>query len=228
MKIDYCAIFDFKPRVVRGQRDERRDGGNWATNVARSLFSVAAVLALTGCEAVFTERPLGDEVVTLDPAIWQGTWLSGEIVLLTTVLDGEAGQLQAAWMERGNAGTKFETVVGSVRRSGQIMYLSMVHEPTAEADATGESVEATQADHPNLPEYFWARIENDGRRAILWWPQVEQIRLAVGDGRLPGIVKDDNDVVLGRLEDAQLELINAPASGLLQWSRPVTFIRIGD
>jgi hypothetical protein len=183
------------------------------------------VMALSGCEAVFTRQPLGDEAVTLDPATWQGTWLSDEIVLLTTVLDSEKGQLQAAWIERGAKGAKFEVVTGTIRQSGGIMFLSMEHEPPETAEVTTEE---TPQDAPREPEYFWARIENDGRRAILWWPDVEQIRLAVGDKSLPGVIQQDQDVTLGQLEAEHIQLINSPASRLLQWSQPVTFIRIGD
>lgn len=192
------------------------------------LLSIVLVLVLSGCEAVFTQQPMGDEAVNLDPAIWQGTWLSDEVIMLTTVLDRRNGQLEAAWVERGSDGAKFESVVGTVRLSGEITYLNMEHMPENKDDAVADSDEGTQAGAREMPEYFWARIENDGRRAILWWPDVEQIRAAVDDGRLPGVIRQDNDVVLGRLEPAHLDRINSPASNLLQWQRPVTFIRVGD
>jgi hypothetical protein len=197
----------------------------------KNLFCVLLfflVLALSGCEAVFTQQPMGDEAVDLDPATWQGTWLSDQVVMLTTVLDRENGQLEAAWVERGSDGAKFERVMGSVRRSGEVTYLNMEHMPEAIEGAAADSARDMQAGGQVTPEFFWARIENDGRRAVLWWPDVEQVRAAVDDGRLPGVIKQDNDVVLGRLEASHVELINAPASSLLQWQQPVTFIRIGD
>jgi len=190
-----------------------------------SALSVLFVLALAGCEAVFTEQPIGDEAVQLDPATWQGTWLSEEIVLLTTVVNAEKGQLQAAWVERGPDGARFEAVTGTVRRAGEALFLTMEHERSTEAEvAEGEPGELAVSS----PEYFWARIENDGRRAILWWPNVEQFRLAVDEKKLPGVIKHDKDVVLGPLDAGQLTLIGSPASNLLQWSQPVTFIRVGD
>jgi len=192
------------------------------------VFPVLLLMALSGCEAVFTRQPLGDEAVALDPATWQGTWLSNEVVLLTTVLDSEEGRLQAAWMERGAGGAKFEVVAGTVRHSDGIMFLSMEREPSETVEVEDATSEATAQDIPDEVDYYWARIENDGRRVILWWPDVEQIRLAVGDKSLPGTVRQDQDVILGRLEAEHIQLINSPASGLLQWSQPVTFIRIGD
>jgi len=186
------------------------------------------VVALAGCEVVSTPKPLGDEVVKLDPATWQGTWLSDGIVVLTTVLDRGKGQLQAAWVERGMAGAKFELVTGTVRRTGNVTFLSMERKQFKE---TGEGAATAQEQgEPAVeqPEFLWARIENDGRRVILWWPDTEQIRLAVNDGRLQGVIKKDKDIILQQPDAAQLKLINSPAANLMRWSQPVVFIRIGD
>jgi len=191
-------------------------------------LSILLALALSGCEAVFTQQPVGDEAVDLDPATWQGTWLSDEVVMLTTVVDRGNGQLEAAWVERGSDGAKFERVMGSVRHSGEVTYLNMEHVSDETEGGGADSAIGTLEGGQVMPEFFWARIENDGRRAVLWWPDVEQIRAAVDDGRLPGTIKQDNDVVLGRLKPMHEELINSPASNLLQWQQPVTFIRIGD
>ena len=192
------------------------------------VFLICSAMALTGCEAVFTPQPLGDEVVKLDPATWQGTWLSDEVVVVTTVMDADKGLLQAAWVERGEAGAKFETATGTVRRTGDVTFLSMEHEQFKDTSQGDTTAKDQQENTRNEPEYYWARISNDGRRAILWWPDVEQIRLAVGDGRLPGVVKENQDVMLKQPEAAQLKLINAPDSNLMKWSQPVAFIRIGD
>jgi hypothetical protein len=189
------------------------------------FYSIIAVLCLPGCEAVFTEQPMGEEVVKLDRTVWQATWLGDEVVLITTVMDADKGLLQAAWVERRPDGASFEAVTGTVRRTGDLLYLNMEHQPEEEGNAaTTPPAEATQ----DAPEYYWARIENDGRRAVLWWPDIEQVKVAVGDGRLPGTIKEDKDVVLRPLAASHLQLINSPTSGLLKWSQPVTFLRIGD
>jgi hypothetical protein len=196
--------------------------------ILRWLLPIAAALLLSACEAVFTEQPLGEEVVRLDPAIWQGTWLSDEVVVMTTVLDADQGLLQAAWVERWPDGARFEAVAGTVRRSGDLLFLNMAHRPEQDADSAAPAPQPDDGAPRGVPEFFWARVENDGRRALLWWPDVERARAAVGDGSLPGFVKQDRDVVLRQLSASQLELINAPSSGLLKWSQPATFIRIGD
>jgi hypothetical protein len=188
---------------------------------ARCVALVLAPLLLGGCNAVLVKEPMGDTVVSLDPAIWQGTWASSEVVILTTVLDSEKGLLQAAWVERGaeGEGASFESANGMVRQTGDVFFLSMENAPEEPLDPTAA---------PVTPEYIWGRIENEGKRIILWWPDVEQFQRAVEDGRLPGTVTESEDVVLGPLDPAQLELINSPGGNLLSWSEPLVFVRIGD
>jgi hypothetical protein len=208
---------------------------------ARCVALLLALLLLSGCNAVLVKEPMGDTVVTLDPATWQGTWASSEVVILTTVLDSEKGLLQAAWVERGaeGEGASFESVSGMVRQTGDVIFLSMENEPeepldptaALAADAPAEQTPATPAPPAAAarpPEYIWGRIDNDGKRIILWWPNVEQFQRAVQDGRLPGTVTESEDVVLEPLDPAQLELINSPAGNLLGWAEPAVFVRIGD
>jgi hypothetical protein len=200
---------------------------------------VLAAMALGGCNAVLVKEPLGDVAVSLDPATWQGTWVTDEVVILTTILDGEKGVLQAAWVERGpeGKGANFETVTGMVRQTGDMFFLNIEKEPPEErgtaaaTDAPPVAAAVAQAPVtgvPVSPEYGWGRIDNNGKRMILWMPDVEQFRQAVRDARLPGTVTGDDDVVLGPLDPAQFELINSPAGKLLNWSEPLVFVRIGD
>ena len=89
---------------------------NTSGSTARFALLLMALLLtsmlLGGCNAVLVEEPIGDVVVTLDPATWQGTWVNDEVVILTTVLDREKGLLQAAWVERGaeGEGARFDSV----------------------------------------------------------------------------------------------------------------------
>ena len=198
----------------------------------RSCFAILLLFPLfTGCDAVVTHQPVGAEVVNLDKAIWEGTWLGGEIVVLTTILDAEKGVLQAAWVERGSEGARFETVTGTVRRTGDWTFLNMEQEQFDESDGDSESPgspAATEAPGSTaLPvEYVWARVDNDGQRILLWWPDTDAIRAAVSAGTLPGLLKDDDDVLLGPMTDEQLAAINAPGSAFLQWAEPVSLTRV--
>jgi hypothetical protein len=198
---------------------------------------------------VYAPRPLGDAVVTLDPAEWQGTWLAPDMVITTTVLDGAAGRLQAAWIERGPGGATLEVVEGSIRSSGDWTFASILDEGAEQVgaepggdDGPGEAgaqaevqaddpadtgAEAAGAEQGTEPRYFWLRVEQGENHLTVWSPNVEQFKILVGDGRLPGRVTDDG-VVLGELSPEQLRMINDPASNLLNWSDPAIFVRIAE
>lgn len=197
-----------------------------AARFAPLLMTGLAALVLAGCEAVYSPRPLGDTLVTLDPAEWQGTWIGPDMVIITTVLDGAAGRLQTAWIERGPGGAKLEVVEGSVRATGDWIFANTLEEkedaeaPPVEADGTATGMDAG-------PRYTWLRLQKGQNHLTAWSPNVEQFKIFVGDGRLPGRVTDDG-VVLGELTPAQLALINDPASGLLDWNNPAVFVRIAE
>lgn len=39
------------------------------------FFGILAIFGLTGCNTVTVKKPAGDKVATLDPKIWEGTWV---------------------------------------------------------------------------------------------------------------------------------------------------------
>jgi len=195
--------------------------------LAHIFCLVIAGLVLSGCEVVYTEQPLGEEITVLDKETWQGTWLNEDVVLMTTVLDAEKGLLQVAWLERGEEGAEAESFAGFVRHTGDWIFLNM-EDLEDEGEGDPDSTSEGQTVEPVAPEFFWARVENTGKRAILWWPNVDQIRMAVNEGTLPGVVKADKNVRLAPLDETHLELINSPAANLLNWAQPDYFIRVVD
>jgi len=187
------------------------------------LIILAGTLFLSACDTVTVQQPMGEEIVALDEATWQGSWLGEEVVMLTTVIDGEKGLLQAAWLERGPEGARFESVTGTVRHTGPVVYLNTERDRT-EDRGQGENTDES----PSPPEFLWARIENNGQRALLWWPDVEHIRTAVGENRLPGTIRDDDDILLGPLNPAQQQQIDSPSGNLLKWTEPLVLVRMAD
>ncbi len=186
----------------------------------RSLLLLTCV-CLTACESVFVTQPLGDDVVVLEEKLWQGQWSNGEMVLTTTIIDAEKGILQAAWVERGELGGELEMATGYVRRTGAVTYLNL---PNFDSDAP-----PAEDSGENKPlEYHWALLQHDEHHAILWWPNQNRFRDAVKAGILPGSIKEDQDVLLGKLSEAQLQRINTPEANLLNWTEPLVFVRIGD
>lgn len=179
----------------------------------KQLRILPLLLILAGCQAIYSEQPLGTPVSSLDSGIWQGTWLHEDVVLLTTVLDAEKGTLEAAWVERGSQGAKFERFSGTVNRSGDMLFLNMPNPDTA-SESTGE--------------YLWARVSNDGRRVILWLPNPKRITEAVKNGELPGVIKDDKNIRLGKLTAEQIQRIGSFGADWLVWPEPLVFIRLAD
>lgn len=183
------------------------------------------LLLLSGCESVFVEQPLGEQVVVLDEALWQGQWSNGEIVITTSIIDAEKGILQAAWIERGEHGAELEMATGYVRQTGDRIYLNL---PNYDKDeAPGDSSGETQL-QDSKPEYHWARLVLDEHQASLWWPNQDRFHAAVKAGTLPGTVREDQDVLLGALSAEHLDLINSPQGNLLNWTEPMVFTRIAD
>jgi hypothetical protein len=180
-----------------------------------------SLLGLAACESVFVQQPLGDEVVVLDETAWQGQWSNGEMVIATTVIDAEKGILQAAWIERGEHGAELEMATGYVRKSGDFIYLNL---PNLGGDEVPENTSVAA----NAPEYHWARLVFGEHQATLWWPHQNRFRDAVKSGVLPGLIKEDQDVVLAELSAEQLQLINSPEANLLSWTEPMVFVRIAD
>jgi len=176
---------------------------------------------LTACESVYVQQPLGDEVVVLDQALWQGQWSNGEFVITTSIIDVESGILQAAWIERGEHGAELEMVTGYVRKTGDLIYLSL-------ANYDGEEATGQDSESPAPPKYHWARLEVDEHQAKMWWPNQQRFREAITAGKLPGTIRDDEDVVLDSLSPEHLALINSPEANLLNWTEPMVFVRIGD
>jgi hypothetical protein len=197
-----------------------------AARHAAWLAPCLAVLLLAGCEAVYSSRPLGDTAVALDPAEWQATWIGPDMVITTTVLDGAAGRLQSAWIERGPGGATLEVAEGDVRATGDWTFANMLDEKDPPAESTDSDSDGASGAEPE-PRYTWVRLQKGQNYLTVWSPNVERFKVYVGDGRLPGRVTDDG-VVLGELTPAQLALINDPASGLLDWSNPTVFVRIAE
>jgi len=185
------------------------------------LVLLSSFLGLTACDSVFVEQPLGDEVVVLDPVLWQGQWTTGEMVITTTVIDAEKGILQAAWLERREQGAEMEMATGYVRRSGTATYLNL---PNYDSDSATEE----NSGQDETLKYHWALLQQDVHRAILWWPDQSRFRDAVQAGTLPGVVRQNDDVMLGALSAEQLQLISSPEANLLNWADPLVFVRIAD
>ena len=185
------------------------------------LICLSAFLSLTlaGCTTVMSTQPVGEVPVALTAEDWEGTWTDSEDFLEIRVIDGEAGQLEAAWIETGEDGFELESVEIFMRRSGDALFGSVLDEPDDEAGVGDEEAE---------PEALYAffRLARDGKKLVVWWPDVEAFQALVEEGRLPGEVTEGDDVVLEALSEAQLELLSSDQNaGLWEWKSPAILMR---
>ena len=175
----------------------------------KSVFVlIPVIIFLAGCESVLTTQPMGETVVQLSPEQWQGTWLHQEFIVTTTVLDKDNGLLQASWIEQRKDGPHMEVVKGTVRATGDMTFFVAKDE--------------------NQKELFqWARVKKGDNYLIMWSPNVEQFKILIKDGKLPGKVTEDG-VLLDELKPEAIEMIDDPSTNLLEWKEPDIFIRIGN
>ena len=173
----------------------------------KSVFVlIPVIIFLAGCESVLTTQPMGETVVQLNPEQWQGTWLHHEFIVTTTVLDKDNGLLQASWIERREDGIHMEVAKGTVR-------------------ATGDKTFFVTRDENQKELFHWARVKKGDNSLIMWSPNVEQFKILIKNGKLPGEVTEDS-VVLGELKPETIKMIDDPSANLLNWKEPDIFIRI--
>lgn len=172
------------------------------------IVLIPVIIFLAGCESVLTTQPMGDTVVQLNPEQWQGTWLHHEVVVTITVLDKDSGLLQASWIEGQKDGVGMEVAKGTVR-------------------ATGDTTFFVTRDENQQELFQWARIEKGDNYLIMWSPNVEQFKVLIETGKLPGKVTEDG-VLLDELKPEIIGMIDDPSANLLEWKDPDIFIRIGN
>ena len=174
----------------------------------RSVFAlIPVIIFLAGCESVLTTQPVGETVVQLNPEQWQGTWLHHEAIVTTIVLDKDNGLLQASWIEKREDGIDMEVAKGSVR-------------------ATGDMTFFVAEDENQKGLFHWARIKKGDNYLIMWSPNVEQFKVLIEDGKLPGKVTEGG-VQLDELKPETIKMVDDPSANLLKWKEPDVFVRIG-
>ncbi len=179
----------------------------------KSFLMVAAVLACSGCSAVFVPEPMGSEPadISAEAGDWQGTWLSSDASAVTVqVADGSNGLLRVAWDEARQDGITHETADLVLRRFCDGLYVST---RSNEKDAANK--------------YAWARIKRQDRVLLVWSPDVARFRSLVDEGTLPGSTNGES-VVLGSLDSNHLDLICRRERDLLRWDEPQVFWKVGN
>lgn len=177
----------------------------------KNLMLLVCVLALIcGCSVVMSEKPVGDRPVVLEPAGWDGAWmtLQGEPVMMK-VQDREKGVLKIAWIEDDGKMTCKSYDV-RILSSGSWQFANIMDEEKKDGKSGG---------------YLFAKIKKEKDYIVIWLPMAEKFSGLVGKKILPGRVEKES-VTLGELEPQHLKIIMSGEKGLLfDWENPLFIIR---
>jgi hypothetical protein len=181
-------------------------------NQMMRFLVLCLLLTLTGCGAVYVKAPPGTEALVLNPAEWEGEWITGdEGVMSVKVLDRDQGLLQLSTVDydlEKQPHVSSEKVY--IRKWKQFLFASV---PTLREGDT--------------PAFFWARMMRDGERVVIWLPDRGKFKALVTSGKLPGLLEKDEDVVLEDLKDHHYEILTSEKEGVLyQWDDPGVLIRL--
>lgn len=172
------------------------------------LFCVLAFFC--GCSVVMSEKPVGDAPVVLDPAGWNGAWLThqGDAVVMK-VLDRDNGVLRITWIEDDSKMTCRSHDV-RVLSSGKWQFANIMDE--------GEKGEKPRG-------YLFAKIKKERDNIVIWLPAAEKFSDLVGKKILPGRVEKES-VILGELGPRHMKIITSEEKGLLfDWENPLFIIK---
>ncbi|MEM6912033.1 MAG: hypothetical protein AAF555_10680 [Verrucomicrobiota bacterium] len=159
------------------------------------LLLLASCAFSTGCAVVGSKTPVGQEIVPLEAAKWDGLWVGVQGSAHLRVLDSEGGQMEA-WNPQEEEANRFRFEV----RSGQGW--QFVNLRTDEAEE----------------KWLWAPfVRHDGpdfAELVVYLPNSASFAEFIRTERLPGTI-DGESVVLGPLQEAHLAVLTDPKNAWL-------------
>jgi hypothetical protein len=176
----------------------------------RAILWAAILIVGSGCNSVYTKAPVGESVVPLDAAKWDGTWYHGKGTMELEVVDAARGVVALAWIEKKQGVVTLQQREMEVRKSGAWVFGSI--------------------EDPKRPGHFtWARLKAREDEIIAWMPDAKKFADLVKSGVLPGRVEEKGDVVLGALAPAHMRAITSGRHGIpLHWEEPVVLMRLNN
>jgi len=173
------------------------------------VLVVLTLLAIPGCNAVISKRPVGEKPARIVARDWEGDWVTTDGVVKLKVLDPEKGIIKASWLEddkSGNPALKVAEI--ELRDFGGWLFAN-----TKEDKGRG---------------YVWGRIRNEDRQIIVWSPDEKSFAQAIKDGTFPGRL-DGDEVILDELKPTHLKIITSNERGVLfSWDKPSVFVKTGN
>jgi hypothetical protein len=184
------------------------------------LFSSLLLLAASGCNSVYSIKPMGKNPVPLSPEEWDGTWIailegnSKNVFNLVTVkvIDEKQGLLRAAAIAADNVDIGLQTTTIHIRESNSTLFASRLANPSSD-------------------RYVWGLIFKEGGKIILWVPAPKSFGELVNDGTLPGSVYsvgEGEDILLGEMNEQHMERILHHIQDLFLPNFPFVYSRFID
>ena len=169
-----------------------------------------ALLVLSGCNAVYVDKPVGDRPHVLKPGDWNGTWQSDDHSTVTVLVTRpEKGELQIGSIEIEQNALVMKTETVSVRESGSSLFLNFL------------------GVHEGRERYSWALMKRKDEVIVLWSPALEKFRALVRSGKLQGVATDNGDVLLESLPAPTLAaMLSGDLHTAMDWETPALIRRV--
>lgn len=162
---------------------------------------------LAGCSPVLATRPMGQHPTKLDPAEWQGLWVSGTQTMMIEVADAAGGILRISVLEENGTPSR-ETHAVFLRDCCSTTFASY-----CPADA-GDS-------------FRWGPIALSGDDLMVWVPDAKKFGAFVNERKLKGRIETDGSVHLDELPMEEMHLLASGALGVpYHWDTPTVFHRV--
>lgn len=172
------------------------------------LVLLTIIVVLSGCHAVTSDQPVGDEAYPISKPDWNGLWLNEDGVVHFQVLNEAEGIIRIAFVESEDDTLKFESGEVLLRRHGDQVIANMKLDEDC--------------------RYYWGRIQKNESQLIFWEPEFEKIKKLLKTGRIGGEL-DDNEITLRDITPAQLDLLFSEEEEVyFNWDEPLVLIRLFD
>ena len=167
------------------------------------------LIFITGCYAVYTTHPMGQDPIKISKEKWDGTWINNDGSIVVKVTDPEKGRLIAAVIESKDNDLKLEKYDIELRGTNNFIFINIKAK-----DKYGK-------------EFFvWGKIKKKEREIIMWGPDIDKFRKLVTTKKLPGEIKDKN-VYLNTLNNEHIKFITSEKNALLfDVNNPGIFFRL--
>jgi len=167
-------------------------------------------ILLCGCSVVMSKKPVGDSPVVLDPAEWDGAWITPQgAPVMIKVKDGKNGVLKLAWIEDDKDMTlkSYEVIILG---TGRWQFANIQDE-----EKKG-----------NAPQgYLFAKIKKEKGLIVVWLPKPDRFSDLVTKKILPGEVVKEK-IILGEVGPEHMKIIMSEEKGpLFDWEEPFIFFK---